>query len=356
LSDGSIHKKILVAPLNWGLGHAARCIPLIRSLLSCNFEPVLSGDGPPLELLRKEFPQLKYYKLPPYGIEYAKKGSFLKYKLLLQAPKILSAIAEEEKEVDQIIEKEGLTGIISDNRFGIRSDKIPSIYLTHQLKVLSGSTSFLSTKLHQNIISKFDECWIPDFENKDSLAGELSQSDKNPTKIRYIGPLSRFSAKTIKKDIDLLVVLSGPEPQRSMLESQLTQELKRFEGKCVMVKGIVEETQRIVEKGNLKLVNFMLAGELEEIFHRSRLVISRSGYSSIMDLEALNAKAFFVPTPGQFEQQYLAKRMKKMGIANFVQQERFSLESLSTIDRYSGFEHKKTSKSNFNSSLFDVFK
>jgi uncharacterized protein (TIGR00661 family) len=356
LSGGAKHKKILVAPLNWGLGHAARCIPLIRSLLNHNFEPVLAGDGPPLELLKKEFPQLKYYELPPYSVQYAKKGSVLKYKLLLQTPKILSAVSKERKLVEQIIEKEDLKGIISDNRFGVRSDKIPSIYLTHQLKVLSGSTSFLSTKLHQNFISKFDECWIPDFEKKDSLAGELSQTDKVPTKIRYIGPLSRFSTKTTKKDIDLFVVLSGPEPQRSMLESQLTENLKMFKGQCLMVKGEVEETQRVVQEGNLKVVNFMLTGELEDTFHRSRLVICRSGYSSIMDLEALNAKAFFVPTPGQYEQQYLAKRMKKKGIANFVQQDKFSLEALNMIEEYSGFGQKKTSKSSFQASLFDVFK
>ncbi len=356
MSGGAKHKKILVAPLNWGLGHAARCIPLIRSLLNLNFEPVLAGDGPPLELLKKEFPQLKYYELPPYSVQYAKKGSVLKYKLLFQTPKILSAVSKERKLVEKIIEKEDLKGIISDNRFGVRSDKIPSIYLTHQLKVLSGSTSFLSTKLHQNFISKFDECWIPDFEKTNSLAGELSQTDKVPTKIRYIGPLSRFSTKTAKKDIDLLVVLSGPEPQRSMLESQLTQDLKMFKGQCVMVKGEVEETQHIVQEGNLKIVNFMLTKELEEAFHRSKLVLCRSGYSSIMDLEALNAKAFFVPTPGQYEQQYLAKRMKKMGIANFVQQDKFSLKALNTIDKYGGFGQKKTSKSSFQASLFDVFK
>ncbi len=356
MSGGSKHKKILVAPLNWGLGHAARCIPLIRFLLSCNFEPVLASDGPPLALLKKEFPQLKYYELPPYSVQYAKKGSALKYKLLSQTPKILSAVAKERKLVEQLIEKEGLKGIISDNRFGLRSDKIPSIYLTHQLKVLSGSTSFLSTKLHQNFISKFDECWIPDFEKPDSLAGELSQTDKVPTKTRYIGPLSRFSAKTTKKDIDLLVVLSGPEPQRSMLESQLIQDLKMFKGQCLMVKGKVEKTQHIDQEGNLKVVNFMLTAELEETFQRSRLVICRSGYSSIMDLQALNAKAFFVPTPGQYEQQYLAKRMKKMGIANFIQQDKFSLEALNTIDKYGGFRQKKISKSCLQASLFDVFK
>jgi len=355
LSGGSKHKKILVAPLNWGLGHAARCIPLIRTLLSCNFEPVLAGDGPPLALLKKEFPQLKYYELPTYSVEYAKKGGALKYKLLLQSPKILSAVSKERKVVEQIIEKEGLKGIISDNRFGVRSDKIPSIYLTHQLKVLSGSTSFLSTKLHQKFISKFDECWIPDFEKTDSLAGELSQIDKIPTKIKYIGPLSRFSAKTEKKDIDILVVLSGPEPQRTMLESQLTEQLKMFKGQCLMVQGKVEETQRIVQEGNLKVVNFMLTDQLEEAYYKSRLVICRSGYSSIMDLEALKTKAFFIPTPGQYEQQYLAKRLKKMGIANFVQQDKFSLEALNSIDEYSGFGQKKTSKSGFKASLFDVF-
>ena len=356
MSGGSKHKKILVAPLNWGLGHAARCIPLIRSLLNSNFEPVLAGDGPPLELLKKEFPQLKYYELPPYSVAYAKKGSVLKYKLLFQTPKILSAVSKERKLVEQIVEKEDLKGIISDNRFGVRSDKIPSIYITHQLRVLSGSTSFLSTKLHQNFISKFDECWIPDLEKTDSLAGELSQSDKIPIKTRYIGPLSRFSAKTVKKNIDLLVVLSGPEPQRSMLESQLTQDLKMFKGQCLMVQGKVDETQHIVQEGNLKVVNFMLTEELEEAFHRSKLVLCRSGYSTIMDLEALHAKAFFVPTPGQYEQQYLAKRMKHMGIANFVQQDKFSLEALSTNDKFSGFGQKKTSKSSFQASLFDVFK
>ena len=356
MSGGSTHKKILVAPLNWGLGHAARCIPLIRSLLSLNFEPVLAGDGSPLELLKKEFPQLKYYELPPYSVQYAKKGIALKYKLLSQTPKILSAVSKERKVVEQIVEKEGLKGIISDNRFGVRSDKIPSIYLTHQLKVLSGSTSFLSTKLHQNFISKFDECWIPDFEQTDSLAGELSQTDKIPTKIKYIGPLSRFSAKTTKKDIDLLVVLSGPEPQRSMLESQLIQGLKMFKGLCLMVQGKVEKTQHIVQEGNLKVVNFMLSAELEETFHRSRLVICRSGYSSIMDMEALHTKAFFIPTPGQYEQQYLAKRMKRMGIASFVQQDKFSLEALNTIDKYGGFGQKKIPKSSLQASLFDVFK
>jgi len=158
-----------------------------------------------------------------------------------------------------------------------------------------------------------------------------------------------------KKEIDLLVVLSGPEPQRGLFEKKLRKELKMFKGNCLLVRGIVATSQQIEEEGKLKVVNFMLGEELEETIQRSELIISRSGYSSIMDLDALNAKAFFVPTPGQFEQQYLAERLKELGIANFSQQNDFSLKQLNASGNYTGFEHKKTSKSNLNISLFDVF-
>lgn len=342
--------------MNWGLGHAVRCIPIINALLDNNFEPILAGDGPSLELLKKEFPLLTCYELPSYSIKYAIKGRYLKFALLFHAPKILRVVRRERKIIEKIIEKEGVKGIISDNRFGVRSDKIPSVYITHQVNVLSGSSSYITTRLHQSIISKFDECWIPDFEYGESLAGELSHTDKKPTLLKYIGPLSRFSEDNTKKEIDLLVVLSGPEPQRSMLEERLRKQLKGFKGKCVMIKGLVEETQQVQQEDKITMVNFMLSKELERTLHRSNLVISRSGYSSIMDLEAVKAKAFFVPTPGQSEQEYLAKRMKQLGIADFANQDEFKLDQLQTIEGYVGFGHKKTSKTKLKASLFDVFK
>ena len=184
MPNGSKHKKILVAPLNWGLGHAARCVPLINALIDNEFQPVLASDGPALDFLRKEFPLLKYYELPSYDIEYAKEGSMLKYKLLVQTPKILKAVSKERKVVEEIIEKEDLAGIISDNRFGVRSEKLPSVYITHQLNVLSGSTSTITTSLHKKTISKFDECWIPDDDNKDRLAGDLSKRSNFPIPLR----------------------------------------------------------------------------------------------------------------------------------------------------------------------------
>ena len=158
-------KKVIVAPLNWGLGHATRCIPIIYALLQNNFTPIIASDGKALELLQKEFPQLRSLKLPSYSISY---GKNLKRNLLLQFPKILSAVKKERKIIAQIIEKEtNIVGIISDNRFGVLNAKIPSVYITHQLTVLSGFTTFFTRKIHQSIIKNFDECWVPDTSNSE---------------------------------------------------------------------------------------------------------------------------------------------------------------------------------------------
>ncbi len=236
-------KKILVAPLNWGLGHATRCIPIIRALLDYEFEPIIASDGSALAFLQKEFPQLKCYSLPSYRIEYSKSNT-QKYKLLLNTPHVIRALLKEKKEVEKIHKKEGLSGIISDNRFGVRNSEIPSIYITHQLNVLSGSTTFFTTLLHQKIISKFDECWVPDLISQPKLSGDLSTIKNKELKIRYIGAISRFKKKPSRKNYDLLILLSGPEPQRTILEDKLLLELKAFNQKVLFVRGMLTEDKK----------------------------------------------------------------------------------------------------------------
>ncbi|MDN3641376.1 glycosyltransferase [Lutimonas halocynthiae] len=353
--DFNPHKKILVAPLNWGLGHAARCIPIIDALQKNGFEPILAGDGMSLSLLRKEYPSLAFYELPSTSVEYAKNGSFLKYKLLSQAPKLIKTIAQEKARVAEIHQKENLAGIISDNRFGLRSEKVPSVYITHQLKVLSGSTSIISTTLHQQLISKFDQCWVPDYSTNE-LAGDMSKSADKTGFVKYIGPLSRFEKKQMKKKWDLLAVLSGPEPQRSLLEKKLLDKLKLFSGKSLIIRGIIEDKQNSRCIGNMTLVNFMLQNELRDSIESSRLIVSRSGYSNIMDLDALGAKTFFIPTPGQFEQEYLARHFQSRGISDYAEQHLFDVDKLHDGSEYKGFGHKKTPNKDFDKSLFDVFK
>ncbi len=343
-----------MAPLNWGLGHATRCIPIIEALIRYKFEPILAGDGASLELLRQEFPELAYYELPSTKVVYAEKGRYLKYKLLLQTPKLLNTVSLEKKHIQEIHKTENLSGIISDNRFGVRSDDIPSVYITHQINVLSGSTSALSTKLHQKIISKFTECWIPDDESN-GLAGELSKPGKVTIPLKYIGPLSRLICQQQKKKWDIVAVLSGPEPQRGLLEKKIKEELRSYPGKSLLIQGIVKSQQSLRSEGNLTIVNFMLHQELSNAIEQGEIILSRSGYSSIMDLSAMRAKAFLIPTPGQFEQEYLAKYLQQKGYTDFSDQASFHIGKLANLKNYKGFRHKKTSKNNFDQSLFDVF-
>lgn len=353
--DSNPHKKILVAPLNWGLGHAARCIPIIDALQKNGFEPILAGDGMSLSLLRKEYPSSAFYELPSTSVEYTQKGSLLKYKLLSQAPKLIKTIAQEKARVEEIHRKENLSGIISDNRFGLRSEKVPSVYITHQLKVLSGATSFISTTLHQQLVSKFDQCWVPDYSTNE-LAGDMSKSKDKTGFVKYIGPLSRFERKQMKKKWDLLAVLSGPEPQRSLLEEKLLEKLKLFSGKSLIIRGVIEGKQNSRCIGNMTIVNFMLQNELRDSIESSKLIVSRSGYSTIMDLNALEAKTFFIPTPGQFEQEYLARYFQGRGISDYAEQHSFNVDKLHNGIEHTGFGHKKTPNKDFDKSLFDVFK
>ncbi|KVV13169.1 undecaprenyldiphospho-muramoylpentapeptide beta-N- acetylglucosaminyltransferase [Flavobacterium sp. TAB 87] len=347
------NKTILVAPLNWGLGHATRCIPIIQALLDHNYVPIIASDGNALELLRKEFPYIQMLALPSYHIEYSKTDKYFKWKMLISIPKIIKAVLAEKKLIQQWITKYEIDGIISDNRLGIYSAKIPSVYLTHQINVLSGNTTWFSTQCHRYFIKKHNECWVPDVAQDPNLTGNLGHVKNTSLNIKYIGPLSRMKQKELNKKYDLMVVLSGPEPQRSLLEEKLKNEVLKYKGKVIFIKGIVEKTQQNETFKNVTFYNFMNTKQLEQTFNESDLVLCRSGYTTVMDLVALQKKAFFIPTPGQYEQLYLAKKLENEGLLPFSLQEDFCIEDLSKINNFSGLP-KIDFKTNWND-LFKVF-
>ncbi len=327
----------MVAALNWGLGHAARCIPIIKELEKHNFEPVLASDGQALKLLEKEFPHLTSIELPSYNIAYTKKGIYLKWKLIIDSPKILQTIKAEKKITKSLVEKYNLKGIISDNRLGVRCKKLKkNVLITHQLKVLSGNTSILSSYIHQKYIRKFDECWIPDLEGSKNLSGKLGHLDQEPKNIKYIGLLSRLEKRKVPEIYDYIIILSGPEPQRSILESILIRELGDTSLKILFVRGVITEDSFSINNPNINIKNYLYGKALQEAINCSRYVISRSGYTSLMDLAKLEQKAFFIPTPGQSEQQYLAERMQELGLAPYCVQKDFSLTKLEEIENYQG--------------------
>ena len=348
----SSKKKIIVAPLNWGLGHATRCIPIIRALIENNFEPIIASDGSALTLLQKEFPQLISYQLPSYNIRFSK-GNRLKYKLFLNIPRFLIAAKKEREVTEEIVAKENVAGIISDNRFGARSVKIPSVYITHQLNVLSGNTTSITSKFHQRIISMFDECWVPDDINKPRLSGDLSGVKKESLKIKFIGTISRFKREQRTKKYDLLIVLSGPEPQRSILENKLLVQLKEYDKKVLLVRGVISYDQVTYINEKVEVVNYMLTKQLQQAFSESELILSRPGYSTIMDLVKLEKKAFFIPTPGQFEQEYLANRMDDLNVAPYSHQDHFELRMIGKVKDYTGF--RRAENESLNSELFKLF-
>ena len=337
------NKKIIVAPLNWGLGHSTRCIPIINALIEEGFTPIIASDGAALKLLQKEFPELKSYRLPSYNIKYTKKGTRLKYRMLYDSLRIIKSAKREKSIIEKIVNKEGVIGIISDNRFGVRCKNVPSIYMTHQMNVFSGNTTFLTTLLHQKVISKFDGCWIPDYNDDSSLAGILSDVNSSNIDIKYIGALSRFTYREVPKKLNLLILLSGPEPQRTILEKIIFDELKEYDKKVLIVRGIISDKQEITRIKNIKIINYMLKEELENSINESEFILARSGYSTIMDLEKLKAKAFFIPTPGQFEQEYLAKHLEQKKIAPYSNQQDFKINMLEKINDYSGFKIKHKS-------------
>ncbi len=249
-------KKILVAPLNWGLGHATRCIPIINALIQEGFIPVIASDGDALALLQKEFPTLKTIDLPSYNIKYAKKGSFFKFKMFFNSPKIVKAIQSERKVIKKIISSDIYHGIISDNRMGVYHKKVPSVFITHQLTVLTGNTTKISTKLHSKYINKFNACWVPDTATSQNLSGKLGHPKKTKKNVEYLGPLSRFEYHDLPIKNDIMVLLSGPEPQRTMLEEKLLKELKNSTKKFY---SFVESSKKSNTFLHLTLLQFIIS-------------------------------------------------------------------------------------------------
>ena len=341
-------KKIIIAPLNWGLGHATRCVPIIKELQKSNFTPVIASDGTALQFLIKEFPSLEFFELPSYKISY---GRNLKWSLIRKIPTIVRAVHKERLLIQEYIHQNpNVVGIISDNRFGCYYTKIPSVYITHQLNVLSGFLTPVTSFFHRRVIRKYNECWIPDEENS-VYSGKLSRSSKNLNQ-KYIGVLSRFKKQELPQDIDVLILLSGPEPNRTQLEIKLTSIFKTSSKKVYLIQGVVEKTQKTTKENQLTIVNFMLTKQLEHTLNLSKMVICRAGYSSVLDLVSLRKKALLIPTKFQNEQEYLAKYLQQKGYFSFVKERKVNKN---TLDVFPEFTPANYQKKVFNSKLFHLF-
>lgn len=290
------------------MGHATRCVPIIRALLSNGNTVILGTTSLTEKVFKEEFSELERIQLPEYNISYSSVLP-LWLKLGTQYPKILNAIKEEHELLDRHISKNKIDIVISDNRYGLYSKNARSIILCHQLNLKTPFFKKWSNSTHVELLKKFNEVWVPDYEEKDrKLAGELSENVFG-LNCKYIGPLTRLQKIETEIKYDHLFLLSGPEPTQTDLLKSIIDRLKDHKGKAVIVSSSSFSSDLHENITHFKLPK---ANELSEIIAASKTVVCRSGYSTLMDTHALGKKELIlIPTAGQTEQEYLAEYWSK---------------------------------------------
>lgn len=319
--------KIFFPVLNWGLGHASRSLPVIRTYIAQGHEVLCASDGEALTMLRKELPGQMVLQLPGYGIQY--ESRFMPYNMLKHGPSMLRTMREEHELTKVIVKRHQIDCIISDNRYGCYLPDKPSALITHQLQVFTGQ-KILDVYIRRQIRSwfkRFTEIWIPDLPPPVNITGELTDIDTSPIPKYYLGIISELNSQPADGRFDSVAILSGPEPQRTHFETLVKQQLSAMKGHYAIVRGRPDIDEVIREEGNLLIYSFLSRAGISTLLQQTRVVISRSGYTTLMDLARTGHHAILCPTPGQYEQIYLADRLNKLNQCVYRRQDNLDLES-----------------------------
>ena len=379
--------KVLVAPLDWGLGHATRCVPVVREFLRAGAEVELAVVKANANFFREVFPELRQRLAPSYNIVYPKHGYNMALWLLKNSVHLNAVMRYEHHFAEEMVERHGYDVLFSDNRFAFYSKKALSIYMTHQRRIAFprafAAFERIGVMWHANIMRKFDEVWVPDLEIYPGYAGSLSHSGATPgdKPMRFVGTLSRFSEMgndgnalgnapapvDLEREVDLMsvsefmahsanvewdaapekrtsgnhsfemranykvvAVVSGVEPARTQFEQQLRDALAQIPGRHMMILGKPSAEQKTWTEGNIEFHTHLATNDFADAVKRADFVVSRGGYSTVMDMAELGAKCIFVPTPGQFEQIVLAHDLSKAGYAVEIPADELSAETLAS--------------------------
>jgi uncharacterized protein (TIGR00661 family) len=307
-----LQKTILYAVLNWGLGHASRSIPIIRALILRGYKLVIVSDGEALTLLQGEFPEQQFEATKSYAVEYALKAKSFNTTLALQIPKFIQAIKEEHRNCQFLCKKYAIDKIISDNRYGFYHKEIPSAFICHQLHLRYPASTIIEkivNKSYQYYLKNFTQLWVPDLAPPNSISGEMS--GLNWFNVHYLGIDSRLEKLKVPEKYQYIAILSGPEPQRSLLEAELLLSLNSKPGEHVIIRG-TNDARQYFSKAHVQVYDMMNSTTLNTLICSSQTVLCRAGYTSILDLLKLDKDAILIPTPGQAEQEYLADNLKKL--------------------------------------------
>lgn len=309
---------MLVSPLDWGLGHSSRMIPVIEELKKHqNRVTVVCGFGS-YDFLQAELPDTEIIKIKEKRIKYPQ-GKINFFTFLDWIFVMLFNTVNEKLKIKKIIRQKNIDVVISDNRYGLNFKGLDCYIVTHQIcprlpekmKIFQRISDFV----FKAVLKRFKKVLIPDLETGFSLTGKLGADSSDEKKFVKIGILSRFSSENkikLTKKYDYLILISGQEKQRTVFENFLLKKISKTDKKILFVRGVFSsQITELKDFNNVKILNNLTGKDLMQAILESETVICRAGYSTICDIMALNKKAVIFPTPGQTEQEFLAQRLNK---------------------------------------------
>ncbi len=323
-------KKVLFGTSSWGLGHATRDLNLIRGLLSRGCDVTLVSTGNALQVLKDELgDSCRYLDWPDIPSSVAR-SSFLFYmKTTTNIPRIIWTWHNEKRLVSNLLRREHFDLIVTDHRNGLVRSDVPSYFITHSPRYIAPWRD----PFMEGVMEWFLARWfapvrgilVPDDEDG-GMSGDMSHKIRfTPReKITYLGILSSVHRRDLPQDIDYFITISGPEPQRTMFAEKVLSQVKALSGKIVIALGI--PGGRAPELGNgIEVYPYLNREKQEEMLNRAKLVVCRSGYTTLMELAEIGRRALLIPTPGQSEQEYLAKTLRERGVFYSVKQTKLDL-------------------------------
>jgi len=355
---------VFLSPLNWGLGHSTRDIPIIRELLAHGHEVTIGSSGNALALLKRECPECNFVLFKDYPAPYSASRFFLP-KFVASIPILLRALARERTKLDQILAENRFDLIISDNRMGVYSRKIPSYFITHQLRFSLPTYLYpfemLTIPVNSFFHIKYDGVIVPDVApNGNNLSGKLCRSNLDATnhRVYYAGIFTSTEKMRVAEDLDYLAIVSGPEPQRTKLEEIILKQIQKLPGEKVVLLGSPqkEACQKLDE--NTTVYSYVSNEEKVLLMNRAKFLIARSGYTTMMEMAEIDKRhGLFTPTPGQTEQEYLSRYYAKQGW--FLSRSQYKLklpEDAAEAMKYSGFPQMSKTRENVAKLYQDVLK
>lgn len=337
--------KILFAVQDWGLGHATRDLILIRALLDEGHSVTVLSYGYAMQLLRSELgDRCRYRTLGDIAKPFSRRAFWSQARMVLSVPRNLLTVRRERAFVHELWQRDRFDRIVSDNRFGVWLPDVPTYHLTHSLRQIAPRRfrplETLMEAGQRALLAGCRKILIPDQEAGGGLAGDLCHDPScrwGNGRVEYLGILSSLSRRAVPQDVDYFISISGPEPQRSIFERIVLAQAPQLEGRVVVALGRAGAPDSVLEGGRIAVHGYLNRSRQEEMMNRARLVVSRSGYTTLMELAELGRRALVVPTPGQTEQEYLASYHEARGHLHAVRQSELRLaEDAARALQYAG--------------------